>query len=171
MQPVFKNFIPVFFLLMSLGCKNERQEITYHLPDWSSRLAVPAQTDSLKARRAYLPVYAQIYEISEKRKIDLAATISIRNTDISNTIYLSKIDYYNTEGKLIRKYIDKPVYLKPLETIEIIIKSADNEGGSGANFIFEWMGKAEASKPLFEAVMLSTSGQQGISFTCRAVDI
>jgi hypothetical protein len=171
MQAVFKNIIPVFILLSFFACKSKQEENAYHLPDWSSRLAAIPQADSLKTKRAYLPVYPQIYEISEKRKIDLAATVSIRNTDISNTIYLGKIDYYNTEGKLIRKYIDKPVYIKPLETIEIIIKSTDNEGGTGANFIFEWLGNEKASKPLFEAVMLTTSGQQGISFTCRAVEI
>ncbi|MGZ4057312.1 MAG: DUF3124 domain-containing protein [Bacteroidia bacterium] len=77
------------------------------------------------------------------------------------------MDYYNTTGHLIRKYLDFPIYIKPLETLEIIINTNDNEGGTGANFVFEWLSTKTISKPLFESVMISTREQQGIAFTCR----
>lgn len=123
----------------------------------------------LKKSRFYLPVYAQIYAASEDIKIDLAATISIRNSNLKDTVILSRIDYFDTGGRLIRKYIAQPVYVAPMETIEIVISSEDNDGGSGANFFFEAYTPPSASAPLFEAVMISTSGSQGISFTSRAV--
>ncbi len=80
-------------------------------------------------------------------------------------------DYYNTEGNKIRQYIKKPVFLKPLETIEIIIEEDDKEGGSGANFIFNWAMKNHNNPPLFEAIMISTYGQQGLSYSTRGVQI
>lgn len=157
-------------LFVLAGCKDRHTKEAPPAQDWNSRLAkgVP---DSLPKRQTYLPVYSQIYEMSESLKLDLTATISIRNTSVTDTLYVSKIDYYNTEGHLIRKYLPATVFIRPAETVEIIISRADNEGGSGGNFIFEWSARNEKIKPLFEAVMISTAGQQGISFTCRGVDL
>ena len=58
-----------------------------------------------------------------------------------------------------------------METLEIIIEEDDTEGGSGANFIFDWAVNNEKNPPLFEAVMISTHGTQGLSFTTRGVQI
>ncbi len=80
-----------------------------------------------------------------------------------------KADYYNTHGDLIRSYIKKPVYVKPMETIEVVIGQEDKEGGTGANFLFDWATTETAHAPVFEAVMISTSGQQGLSFTTQGI--
>ena len=58
-----------------------------------------------------------------------------------------------------------------METIEIVIEEQDIEGGSGANFVFNWATLNDKNPPLFEAVMISTYGQQGLSFTTRGVQI
>ena len=64
-----------------------------------------------------------------------------------------------------------PIYVLPLETIEIVIEDRDIEGGSGANFVFEWAMKNKKNPPLFEAVMISTYGDQGLSFTTRGIPV
>lgn len=51
-----------------------------------------------------------------------------------------------------------------METLEIVIAEVDKKGGTGANFIFEWAAKPITSSPIFEAVIISTYGQQGLSF-------
>ena len=56
-----------------------------------------------------------------------------------------------------------------METVEIVIDQDDNEGGTGANFIFDWKIKPDTNEPLFEAVMISTYGQQGLSFTTTGI--
>ena len=89
----------------------------------------------------------------------------------TDSVYILNADYYNTRGDNIRKYLKIPIYLKPLETAEIIIAEQDIEGGSGANFVFDWAIKNVKNPPLFEAVMISTSGQQGLSFSTRGVRI
>jgi hypothetical protein len=109
--------------------------------------------------------------VHEHQTFDLTSTVSIRNISLSDTVYILTADYYNTIGENIRQYIQKPIYLKPLETLEIIIEEQDFEGGSGANFVFEWAKAKKKNPPLFEAVMISTYGQQGLSFTTRGVEI
>ena len=51
-----------------------------------------------------------------------------------------------------------------METIEIVIGEPDREGGTGANFVIDWSISPDVVEPLFECVMISTTGQQGLSF-------
>ena len=44
------------------------------------------------------------------------------------------------------------------------MERTDSAGGSGANFIVEWVGEKQVSEPIVEAVMLSAESAQGISF-------
>ena len=57
------------------------------------------------------------------------------------------------------------------ETLEIVIEETEEDGGTGGNFFFEWGVPKGDDPPFFEAVMISTLGQQGISFTTRAVTV
>lgn len=139
--------------------------------DWTSKQTTIENFDNFYRGIVYLPVYSHIYHIHEHRTFDLTITVSVRNISQSDTAYILKADYINTIGENIRQYIKKPIYLKPLETIEIIINKQDIEGGSGANFIFEWAMRGEKNPPLFEAVMISTYNQQGLSFTTRGVPV
>jgi hypothetical protein len=82
----------------------------------------------------------------------------------SEKVYLTKADYYNSEGQLIKSYLDKSTALNPLETVEIVINEDDSSGGTGGNFLFEWFITENGTEPLFQAVMNSTLGQQGLSF-------
>ena len=52
-----------------------------------------------------------------------------------------------------------------METTEAIIEEIDVAGGTGSNFIFEWKKDKNTPEPLFEGIMNSTLGQQGLSFT------
>ena len=120
---------------------------------------------------SYLSVYSEIYSQTEHRTHSLTATVSIRNTNKTDTIILDTADYYSSKGKLIRSYLKEPIYLEPLETIDIVVSQEDREGGTGANFIFDWKTKENSSDPLFEGVMISTYGQQGLSFTTLGVKL
>jgi hypothetical protein len=147
------------------SCEYENEFSEVKAENWKSRAVKTALYDSLVDGTTFLSVYSQIYSQSEHRKHDLTATISMRNTSASDTIYLDHAEYYDTHGKSIHSYFDKTIYVAPLETVEIVINEADQAGGTGGNFIFDWKKKPETSEPLFECVMISTSGQQGLSFT------
>lgn len=167
MKYIFKIFI---LTLLFQSCKNNTKEVSSINPiNWSKREVKQQLTDSLIHATSYLSVYSHIYSQTEHITYDLTATISIRNTNKTDTIYLNKAEYFDTHGKSIRTYFNKPIYIAPMETIEIVIDEKDGEGGSGANFLFDWSIKPNINEPLFEAVMISTSGQQGLSFTTQGI--
>lgn len=132
--------------------------------DWSDKVIAIPQNDSLTYGASYLSIYSQIYSYTEHTSLDLTATVSIRNTSETDSIYLLKANYHDTKGKAIQSYLSEPISLQAMETLEIVISEVDTKGGAGANFIFEWATEPHVSEPIFEAVMISTYGQQGLSF-------
>ncbi|MCU7836093.1 MAG: DUF3124 domain-containing protein [gamma proteobacterium symbiont of Taylorina sp.] len=47
--------------------------------------------------------------------------------------------------------------LKPLQSTEILIEMKDTRGGSGANFIVEWVSDLPVYEPVIEAIMVGNS--------------
>jgi hypothetical protein len=154
-------------LLLFLSCSPEKEQKKSDSFHWAKRKIVMQGSDSLFSGRSYLSVYSDIYDLTDETKHLLTSTVSIRNTSLTDSLFITKADYFNTRGELIRPYLENPVYLTPLETVEIVIHRRDESGGSGANFIFEWASKNPEYEPLFEAVMIWTTGTQGISFVTR----
>ncbi len=115
----------------------------------------------------YVPAYSHIYSGNDERPFLLTVTLSIRNIDPKHAITITEVDYYETQGKCLKVYLDKPVTLKPLESIRYIIPEYDKSGGSGANFIVAWKADKLVNPPIVETIMIGTKTQQGISFTSR----
>ncbi|MDH3799338.1 MAG: DUF3124 domain-containing protein [Desulfobacterales bacterium] len=115
----------------------------------------------------YVPIYSHIYSGLKGRPFSLAATLSIRNTDPKHAITLVSVKFYDSDGKLIKEYLDKPAELKAMASTRYILTEADNAGGSGANFLVKWTSKAKVNPPLIEGVMIGTRSGQGISFVSR----
>lgn len=161
----------VIHFLAIVACSNQEKETPNNAAQWSGKEVSRAAIDSLPGGSSYLSVYSSIFSFSENRTHDLTATISIRNINPQDSVYLLKADYYETEGKLVRAYLPQPIGLAPLETISIVIQEADQSGGTGANFLFDWKAKNDVHPPHFEAVMISTLGQQGLSFTTQGIRI
>ena len=162
----------LFIVLIFTACSGkESKKYPVKQADWESKQTEVEDFSGYFQGKTYLPVYSHIYHIHEHRTFDLTITVSLRNVSITDTVYILEADYYNTVGDNIRQYVKKPVYLCPLETLEIVIEEQDTEGGSGANFIFHWATKNEKNPPLFESVMISTNGQQGLSFSTRGVPV
>ncbi len=115
----------------------------------------------------YTPAYSHIYSGNRERPLLLTVTLSIRNIDPVHPIKIISVDYYETQGKLLKKYLDTPATIKPLESLRYIIPEKDKSGGSGANFLVEWKSDKLVNPPIVESIMISTQSQQGISFTSR----
>lgn len=164
-----KRIIILFFVLFGFySCGNHLGNEEFEKINWKARQANLNTLDSLETGRSYLSVYSQIYSYSQHKTYNLTAMVSLRNTSINDSIYLYKVDYYDTHGALLKSYINKPVYLAPMETLDIVINEADIEGGTGSNFIFDWKIPKNSPEPIFEGVMTSTAGQQGLSFITQA---
>lgn len=162
------RIILLLFLALTINSCDQKKGISsIHQENWENRTIDFELKDSLTSGNTYLAIYSQIYSQSEHRTQDLTVTVSMRNINLTDTVYVFKATYFDTHGKEIRSYLKNPIYLAPMETAEIVIDEVDKEGGTGANFLFDWKVKKNANEPFFEAVMISTSGQQGLSFTTQ----
>jgi hypothetical protein len=115
----------------------------------------------------YVSIYSHIYSGLKARPFDLAAILSIRNTDINQAVTIVSAKYYDTDGELLKEYLNEPLQLKALASTRYIIKEGDKAGGSGANFIVKWKSEKKVNPPIIEAVMIGTHSGQGISFVSR----
>ena len=118
----------------------------------------------VQGQTVYVPVYSEIFDSESNRAFQLAATLSLRNTDLTQPIVIDTIDYYNSGGDRIVTYLDQPIQLGPLASTEVVVDRSNIAGGAGANFIVSWQAAAPVSEPIIEAVMISTASQQGVSF-------
>ena len=133
--------------------------------------AAETQLELSKGQRVYVPAYSHIYSGNKERPFLLTVTLSIRNIDPTNTIKITLVNYYETQGKLLKSYIDEPIKLNPLESLRYVIPERDKSGGSGANFIVEWHSDKYVNRPIIESIMIGTQSSQGVSFTSRGREI
>lgn len=124
-----------------------------------------------KGQTVYVPVYSNIFSSPKKIPYNLAVILSIRNTDTSKPIKILSADYYDTKGKLVRKYYQQPVTLAPLESTDVFVPEDDTTGGIGANFIVKWNAPHEVNAPIIESVMIGMRSGQGISFVSSGQEI
>ena len=158
-QVQHKNLIPMGLLLivlLSSLCQIAFASAEYRLS---------------KGQTLYVPVYSNIFSAPKKIPFNLATILSIRNTDMSNSIKILAADYYDTRGKLVRKYYQQPITLAPLESTDIFIPEDDTVGGTGANFIVRWNSQKEVNVPIIECVMIGMKSGQGISFVSPGQEI
>ncbi|MDD4984255.1 MAG: DUF3124 domain-containing protein [Dehalococcoidales bacterium] len=154
--------------LAVLGCRGETERPLEEGPiqgGYQVETQAPDRSRYVDGEILYVPIYSSIFHYTESRTYELASTLSVHNIDLNNPIKVVRADYFDTNGGMIRAYVTDTLVLKPLQTVQIVIREDDKSGGTGANFIVEWASESEVASPIVEAVMISTSGQQGISFT------
>ena len=119
----------------------------------------------------YVPIYSDIYTDRDNRKVLLSATLSVRNTTLDKSLYVNKIDYYDTGGTLIKSYLTSPIELPAMATLNYIVEKEEDKGGSGANFIIEVEGVDETVKPVIEAVMIGNFSNKGFAFSTEGTPV
>lgn len=124
-----------------------------------------------KGQTLYVPVYSNVFSGPRKRPLQLAATLSIRNTDMAASFRVTAIDYYDTKGKIVRRHLERPAIVAPLATLYVHIEEKDTIGGFGANFIVRWQADSVINAPVIECVMIGATSGQGISFVSPGQEI
>lgn len=127
-----------------------------------------APSRRVRSQTLYVPAYSHIYYRDAQRSINLATTLSIRNTSSEISLVLSSIDYYDSQGEHVRAYLDTTRSLGPLASTFVVVETDDIRGGVGANFLVRWGAKAPVPPPVVETIMISTASTQGISFRSPA---
>lgn len=179
--------IGLIAFVTSAACDNRDTEaggktpLPNSLADTSAHVAqreIPAYgaTDGAEGVRAsyargqvlYVPVYSHIFHRSADRTFDLTTTLSIRNTSATASLTIDAVDYFDSEGTILKSYVEHPRRIGPLASTFVVIEERDRTGGVGANFMVTWQAAGEITPPLVEAVMISTHSGQGVSFTSPA---
>ncbi len=113
----------------------------------------------------YVPAYSQIFYGQAGLTMDLAVTLAIHNTELTAPIIIQSVQYYDTDGNLVREYVraSEPVIVPPMATTGFTVDTSDVSGGWGASFIVVWGAETPVHEPVIEALMVSTQGTHGIS--------
>lgn len=168
---VFTALLPIVFCscLRNHDEVHKQEAAAHHVPvEFDSLQDVPSSEMNFKlGQTIYAPIYSEIYFMNDQSKILLGATLSIHNVDPDSTIVVTKVDYYDSRGKLLKKYLNKPGLLSPLQTKDFVVDLMEKEGGTGANFLIEWRSAHQVTEPLVEAIMISASSSRGVSFVSR----
>ena len=117
-----------------------------------------------KGQTIYVPTYSNIFFGDREIAWQLSALLSVRNTDTAHPITVSRVEYYDSDGKLVRKYLEKSKKINPMGSIKFYVKASDTAGGWGANFLVEWKSEKEVSQPIIESLMTGLRGNHSVSF-------
>ncbi len=170
-----QSFYLFFLLLFSLfSCHPPNPNVSKTGKDELKSLELDHKMDKSEMTYqdiVYVPIYSDIYLDVQNQKSLLAATLSIRNTSFEDSLFVSKIDYFNTEGVLVRSYIDNAISLPPMATINYVIEKEDDTGGAGANFIVALNAKNKKIQPLIQAIMIGQTGNKGFAFSTDGYSI
>lgn len=167
-----KTYILIIVSLAILGCveKNPNSKTDEFMVNRQIEEQALSSGSIESTKKVYVPVYSDIYSRSKESRTLLTVTLSIRNTSETDSLYVSRVDYYDTQGDLVRRYLDQSIYLKPLESIDYVIDEEDDTGGVGANFMLEWYA-SRPMKPIFQAVMMSSIGNKAVAFTTEGFEV
>lgn len=135
----------------------------------TSLCSAAGHIEKWSGQTVYVPLYSQIYaeDRFKDKPFNLTATLSIRNTDPDHGLRLTAVDYYDSAGKKLRSFVQKPVAMQPLGSIHYIVPESDTRGGLGAKFLVHWDAEHGITEPIIESIMIGTQLQQGISFISR----
>lgn len=135
---------------------------------WTHPLATAGEPERSWGQTVYVPVYSHILFGDRGAAFNLATTLSIRNADPGQALSVISADYYDSGGRLIKKYLRGPVVLKPLASTEIFVPESDTSGGFGASFLVRWASSESIVPPVIECLMIGARSGQGISFVSHS---
>lgn len=125
---------------------------------------LPPQTERAVRGAVYAPAHSAIRFGGGRSQVELAATLSLHNTSRERALIVERVDYFDTDGKLVQSFVQKPGLLGPLATLEVFVPADDLRGGTGANFLVEWSAAGPIVAPAVETVMIGSVGTTSYSF-------
>jgi hypothetical protein len=165
------NLYLFLFLFIISACTSNEYNLQY-----DRKNLVFVEKDSLPdmeiRNEVYVPAYSDIYYETENKKTYLTVILSLRNISFTDTIFFERIDYYSSNGKLLKTYNDKVLVLRPMESMEYIVREADKEGGAGANFVVTYQANASLRNPPFiESIMMGNLDNYRFAFSSKGIPI
>lgn len=135
----------------------------------SASPALAGEPQLSKGQLIYVPSASHVYHGVKTRPFELTVTLTMRNTDPWRAMRLVAVEYRGSDGRLIRRFLERAETVPPLASRTFTVEQDDTSGGAGALFLVRWQADAPMNPPMAEAVMIGTTNGQGISFTSRGV--
>ncbi len=148
--------------LLLTGCSEPTFQAVEPIPTLSP--ADISDLDIVMGQLVFVPAYSEIFYGVASQRLALTTTLAIHNTDLEYPIIVNSVKYYDTDGNLVREYVEQPAQLDPMATIGFVIEASDTTGGWGTNFLVDWGAENPVHEPVIEAIMLSSRGTEGVSF-------
>jgi hypothetical protein len=130
------------------------------LPLIAAAADAPARS---RGQRIYVPAYSHILIGDRSTPFNLAATLSVRNTDPAAAATVTAIDYHDGSGRLVKRHLARPHVLRPLASTEVFVPESDTSGGFGASFLVTWTAETAITPPVVECLLIGARSGQGIS--------
>jgi hypothetical protein len=164
------KYLSYILIILFLSCHVDRTEKKKKksFPSHRYTFVDVKKSDLNYCEKNYLPVYSEIYHMDGRHSFKLATTVSIRNSSMTDSAYVFTATHYDSYGKKLAEYVDKPVLLTPLESIEFVVHDDGPIGGAGDNFIIDWGAVKYSNQLLIQAIMIGTYNQQSVSFLSNA---
>lgn len=117
----------------------------------------------VKGQTLYIPCSTSY--VAGDFSFNINTTIFIRNTDPHHSIDVVRIDFYNTSGKLVEKYLQRPLKLNPSAGTYVRVKNpVSGDEGAVAHFIVQWQAETKVVEPILRGLMLGSAGTRGYTF-------
>lgn len=123
-----------------------------------------APAKRVRSQTLYVPAYSHIYIRDAKRSMNLATTLSIRNTSPDTPLTLLLRQQWRVRACLP----GHDPYPRPPCLHVRRGRYGRHPGGVGANFILQWHAERPVPPPVVETVMITGANTQGISFRATA---
>ncbi|HNW91905.1 MAG TPA: DUF3124 domain-containing protein [bacterium] len=162
----YRGLVLLVVALCMAGCKQQPAPAPAapHTVYDPAQFATPdAGVAKLRGQLLYLPIYSAVPFQREGRQFDLSAFAAVHNADVRQTVTITRVLYYDTDGKLVKNYLAQEQVLAPLATVDFFVPEEDRSG-TGANFVIEWRSDTPVVAPLVESVMVGLANGQGVSF-------
>jgi hypothetical protein len=114
----------------------------------------------------FVPAYSAVATADNSLLYPLAITLSIRNIDRRHPIIVTAVGYRHQDGGAVRDLLKTPLRIAPLAATQFFVRESDSTGGNASSFLVDWSAADAVTSPIVESLMVGTTGNQGISFTC-----
>ena len=137
-----------------------------------------------KGQALWVPLYShyvtnqivqrQLFSSEEKKQEinrQLITNLVVHNTDLEHPITISKVDYFDSNGKLIKGFVPDRLKIGPMAAKDFFIAKTDYSEGWGAKVLIRWHSESLVNEPIVESVTFGFLGTHSVSFISRGKPI
>jgi len=169
MNRIYRILAALLLIASLLSCSEKdrpMQNVQSNKSFTSESLIVKdSESNKIRGQVLYIPIYSNV-PCRDNKLFDFSAFLAIHNTDLNKNIKITKVLYFDNDGRMVKDFVTKEVSLTPLAATNFFIPKSD-KSGTGANFLVEWISESPVTEPLIESVMVDCETNYGMTFLSK----